>query len=196
MIASRTGSFHRKTLETDIRVELTLDGEGRAEVDTGIPFLDHMLISLARHSGMNVLVQAKGDLHIDDHHTTEDVALVMGRAFRAAVGDRVGIARFGYAYAPMDDSLARAVIDICGRPYSVYKASGLESHVGKFQTYLVGHFFRSFAQEAGVTLHVELLYGHDPHQSIEAMFKALALAIRQAITIHGSDVPSTKGALD
>ncbi len=192
----RTGEARRETLETNVEVALTLDGSGRGSVDTGVPFLDHMLASLARHGGLDLEVRARGDLEIDDHHTVEDVALVLGQAFRAALGDRVGIARFGHAYAPMDDALARSVVDVSGRPYAVYRAEGLPPLAGRFQTYLAEHFFRSFAQEARVNLHVELLYGTDPHHCVEAMFKSLALALRQSVAVVGSGVPSTKGSLD
>ena len=200
MIASgapRTGEAERETLETRVRVRVALDGAGEAAVDTGVPFLDHMLTALAKHARLDLEVEARGDLEIDDHHTTEDVALTLGRALRAALGDRGGIARFGSAYAPMDEALARVVVDVSGRPYAVYRgAEGLESRVGRFQTYLAGHFFRSLAQEAGLSLHVELLYGTDPHHGLEAIFKALALALRAAVARGAGGVPSTKGALD
>ncbi len=192
----RTATCERRTLETQIWVEVNLDGTGEASISTGVPFLDHMLNALSKHSRVDINVNAQGDIEIDDHHTTEDVGLTLGRAVRGALGDRAGIARFGSAYAPMDESLARVVLDISGRPYTVYHASAMQEYAGRFQTYLVEHFFRSLAQEAGLSLHVELLYGSDPHHSLEAMFKALALALRVAVARTGEGVPSTKGALD
>ncbi|MDP9383310.1 MAG: imidazoleglycerol-phosphate dehydratase HisB [Chloroflexota bacterium] len=194
--APRTGGAERSTSETDVRASVNLDGKGEASVSTGVPFLDHMLHALSKHSRISISVQARGDVEIDDHHTVEDVALTLGRALRGALGDRTGIARFGHAYAPLDEALARVVVDISGRPYAVYRADGLGPYVGTFQTYLAAHFFRSLAQEAGMALHVELLYGADPHHSIEAMFKALALALKAAVAVVGGGVPSTKGALD
>ena len=194
----RTGEAARKTLETNITVRVVLDGSGEATVDTLVPFLDHMLTSLARHGRLDLTVRARGDVEIDDHHTTEDVALTLGRALREALGDRAGIARFGSAYAPMDEALARVVVDVSGRPHTTYNVEGILPFAGKFQTYLAGHFFRSLAQEAGLTLHVELLYGTDPHHAIEAVFKAFALALRQSVALGGvgMGVPSTKGSLD
>jgi len=165
-------------------------------VRTTVPFLDHMLTALAKHSRIDISIDATGDTDIDDHHTTEDTALTLGRAIRTALGDRSGIARFGSAHAPLDEALARVVVDISGRPYTVYRAEGIEAYVGRFQTYLASHFFRSLAQEAGLSLHVELLYASDPHHALEAMFKALALALRQAVARDGTGVPSTKGVLD
>ena len=193
---ARRGEAERQTLETTIRASVNLDGTGEARVRTTVPFLDHMLTALAKHSRIDISIEATGDTDIDDHHTTEDTALTLGRAIRAALGDRSGIARFGSAHAPLDEALARVVVDISGRPYTVYRAEGVEEYVGRFQTYLAGHFFRSLAQEAGLSLHVELLYASDPHHAVEAMFKALALALRQAVARDGTGVPSTKGALD
>jgi imidazoleglycerol-phosphate dehydratase len=175
---------------------VTLDGAGEAEVDTGVPFFDHMLGALAKHGRLDLRVHARGDLEVDDHHTVEDTALTLGRALRSALGEREGIARYGHAYAPLDEALARVVVDISGRPYTVYRAEGILPQAGSFQTHLGGHFFRSLAQEAGLTLHVELLYSSDPHHALEAMFKAFALALRQATARVGGGVPSTKGALD
>ncbi len=193
---ARRGEAERQTLETTIRASVNLDGTGEALVRTTVPFLDHMLTALAKHSRIDISIEATGDTDIDDHHTTEDTALTLGRAIRTALGDRTGIARFGSAHTPLDEALARVVVDISGRPYTVYRAEGVEEYVGRFQTYLAGHFFRSLAQEAGLSLHVELLYASDPHHAVEAMFKALALALRQAVARDGTGVPSTKGALD
>lgn len=196
MAAGRRGSAERRTLETHVTASVLLEGSGSSAVSTRVPFLDHMLASLARHSGFDLDVQSVGDVHVDDHHTVEDTALTLGRAFRQALGDRAGIARFGHAYAPMDECLARVVVDISGRPYCLYEADSMLPHVGRFQTYLAGHFFRSFAQEAGITLHLNLLYGVDPHHSIEALFKAFALALAESVRVAGTGIPSTKGALD
>lgn len=195
-LAARVGTARRETLETKIGVRVDLDGTGRSTVETGVPFFDHMLSALAKHGRLDLEIHAQGDTHIDDHHTVEDVGLALGRALREALGERRGIARFGSAYAPLDEVLARVVVDVSGRPYAVYRAEGVLPYVGKFQTYLAEHFFRSLSQEAGVALHVELLYGSDPHHSIEAMFKALALALRQAVARTADDsIPSTKGSL-
>lgn len=196
MVSGRRGSAERRTSETHVTVSVLLDGTGSASISTRVPFLDHMLASLARHAQFDLDVQAAGDVHIDDHHTVEDTALTLGRAFRQALGDRAGIQRFGDAHAPMDECLALSVVDISGRPYCAYAAEGMLSHAGRFQTYLVHHFFRSFAQEAGVTLHVRLLHGEDPHHCAEAMFKSFALALSEAVRITGAGVPSTKGLLD
>lgn len=192
----RTGECERRTLETQIRASVCLDGTGESSISTGVPFLDHMLTALSKHSRIDITLEAHGDTEIDDHHTTEDVALTLGRAMRSSLGERAGIARFGSAYAPMDEALARVVIDISGRPFTVYKASEMLPYSGRFQTYLAEHFFRSFAQEAGLSLHIELLYGADPHHALEAMFKALALSLRTAVARTGSGAPSTKGVLD
>lgn len=193
---ARTGQSERSTLETRVSASINLDGVGESTVATGVPFLDHMLAGFAKHGNFDLEIRADGDLHIDDHHTVEDVALTLGRAIRTALGDRTGIARFGSAYAPLDEALARVVVDISGRPYTVYRAAGIGSHAGRFETYLAGHFFRSLAGEAGLTLHVELLYGSDPHHSLEAMFKAFGLALRASVAPGGIGIPSTKGALD
>lgn len=193
---ARIGRSERSTLETRVVASVNLDGEGESSIKTGAPFLDHMLAAFAKHGRLDLKVEAEGDTHIDDHHTVEDVALTLGRAIRSALGDRSGIARFGSAHAPLDEALARVVVDISGRPFTVYNAPGIATHVGKFETHLAGHFFRSLAQEAGLTLHVELLYGADPHHSVEAMFKAFALAFRASVAPGGAGVPTTKGALD
>lgn len=193
---SRTGKARRESLETNIEVSLALDGSGNSSIETGVPFFNHMLASWARHSGLDLEVNARGDTEIDDHHTVEDTALVLGKAFLNALGDRASIARFGHAYVPMDEALARCVVDISGRPFLVYKAESVLPYAGQFQTYLAEHFFRSFAQEARITLHVELMYGTDPHHALEAMFKAFALATRRSVALTGGGLPSTKGVLD
>ena len=194
----RRAEVRRETTETQIAVMLDLDGSGRYAVSTGIGFLDHMLEQLSRHSLIDLTVEAKGDLHIDHHHTTEDSALAIGEAFSKALGDRKGIQRFGAAYAPMDETLTRVAIDISGRPYLVWRTAFSQAKLGDFDTELFEHWFQSFAQAAGITLHVETLYGRNNHHIVESAFKALARALRAAIEIDprkADQVPSTKGTL-
>ncbi|TXT10999.1 hypothetical protein VHUM_01750 [Vanrija humicola] len=198
---TRTATVERKTSETQITVTLGLDTGGAhpaqaINVSTGIGFLDHMLTALAKHGGMSLELKCNGDLHIDDHHTTEDVGLALGAAFKKALGERKGIKRYGYAYAPLDEALSRAVIDISSRPYFAGELPFTREKIGDLSTEMIPHFFESFAQEGGVTLHVDSIRGVNNHHIAESAFKALALAIRQAITETGSnDVPSTKGVL-
>lgn len=194
----RTASVRRETTETQIAVEIALDGTGLYKMHTGIGFLDHMLEQLSRHSLIDLTVTAKGDLHIDQHHTTEDSALAVGEAFSRALGDRKGIQRFGTAYAPMDETLTRVSIDISGRPYLVWRTQFTQAKLGDFDTELFEHWFQSFAQAAGITLHVETLYGRNNHHIVESAFKALARALRAAIEVDprkADQVPSTKGTL-
>jgi len=194
----RRAHVERTTSETSIAVELNLDGSGRYEVATGIGFLDHMLEQLSRHSLIDLKVTGKGDLHIDQHHTAEDSALAIGEALSKALGDRKGIQRFGAAYAPMDETLTRAAIDISGRPYLVWRSGFTQAKLGDFDTELIEHWFHSFAQAAGITLHVETLYGRNNHHIAESAFKALARALRVAIEADprkADAVPSTKGTL-
>lgn len=194
----RTATLRRDTAETTIAVSLALDGEGRYRVATGIGFLDHMLEQLSRHSLIDLDVEAQGDLHIDQHHTTEDSALAIGAALARALGDRKGIQRFGTAYAPMDETLTRCSIDISGRPYTVWRVAFSQPKLGDFDTELFEHWFHSFAQAAGITLHVETLYGRNNHHIVESAFKALARALRAAIEIDprkADSIPSTKGTL-
>lgn len=194
----RRGSIDRKTSETAIRVALDLDGSGVYAVKTGLGFLDHMLEQLSRHSLIDLDVQADGDLHIDAHHTVEDSALAIGAAFSQALGDRRGIQRFGHAYAPMDETLTRAAIDISGRPFAVFRVEFTQPRLGDVDTELFEHWFHSFAQAAGITLHVETLYGRNNHHLVESAFKALARALRAAVEIDprkADAVPSTKGTL-
>ncbi len=194
----RHASVRRETTETQIAVEINLDGSGHYSVATGIGFLDHMLEQLSRHSLIDLRVEAKGDLHIDHHHTTEDSALAIGEALSKALGDRKGIQRFGTAYAPMDETLTRVAIDISGRPYLVWRSAFSQPKLGDFDTELFEHWFHSFAQAAGITLHVETLYGRNNHHIVESAFKALARALRAAIEIDSrkaDQVPSTKGKL-
>ena len=194
----RTGSIHRKTSETSIDVELNLDGTGVYTVETGIGFLDHMLEQLSRHSLIDLSVKTVGDLHIDQHHTTEDTGIAIGEALAQALGDKRGITRFGTAYAPMDETLTRCALDISGRPWLVFKASFNTPRLGEWDTELIEHWFHSFGQAAGLTLHVENLYGSNNHHIVESCFKALARALRQAVEIDprkADSIPSTKGIL-
>ncbi len=194
----RKGSIHRKTNETSIDVEVNLDGTGVYEVSTGIGFLDHMLEQLSRHSLMDLTVKAVGDLHIDQHHTTEDTGIAIGEAVLAALGDKKGITRYGHAYAPMDETLTRCALDISGRSYLVWKAELTMPQLGAWDTELIEHWFHSFAGAAGITLHIENLYGSNNHHIVESCFKALARALRMAVEIDprkADAVPSTKGIL-
>ncbi|WP_272910937.1 imidazoleglycerol-phosphate dehydratase HisB [Falsiroseomonas oryziterrae] len=195
----RRAEIARATSETDIRVTLDLDGSGQAEVATGIGFLDHMLTALARHALLDLSVAAKGDLHIDDHHTTEDVGIVLGQAVRAALGDKRGIRRFGQSLLPMDEALAEAAIDISGRPFLAWSVPFQRPKIGSFDTELVEEFFRAFAFNAGITLHVTLKAGTNAHHVAEACFKAVARALRMAVEQDpraGGAIPSTKGSLE
>ncbi len=195
----RLAKLRRETSETQVEVSLDLDGIGRADVDTGVPFLDHMLISFARHGRMNLAVHVKGDLDVDDHHSVEDASIVLGQALAAALGEARGIARFGHAYAPMDDALARSVLDISGRPYLSYNAK-LDHTLGGqriFHTDLVEEFWMAVVTNARITLHIDLLRGTNAHHSIEEIFKSVALALHSAVRLTNipGDVPSTKGSL-
>ncbi len=194
----RSASISRKTKETDIEVTLTIDGTGKSDIDTGIGFLDHMLDQIARHGLMDLRVRARGDLHIDAHHTTEDVGIVLGQCFRQALGGKKGIVRYASAHVPLDEALTRVVVDISGRPWLVWKVDFPAEKIGAFDSELVHEFFYAFAVNAGLTLHVENLYGRNAHHIAETCFKALARALRTAAAIdpRAADViPSTKGAL-
>lgn len=194
----RTGSIHRKTSETSIDVELNLDGAGRYEISTGIGFLDHMLEQLSRHSLIDLRVKAVGDLHIDQHHTSEDTGIAIGEALLEALGEKRGITRYGSALAPMDETLTRCALDISGRPYLVWTVAVTTPKVGEWDSELIEHWFHSFATAAGITLHVETLYGSNNHHIVESCFKALARALRQAVEIDprkADAIPSTKGIL-
>jgi imidazoleglycerol-phosphate dehydratase len=196
---ARRASLARTTSETDIRLSLDLDGTGTAEVATGIGFLDHMLTALARHALLDLSVQAKGDLHIDFHHTTEDVGIVLGQAVRQALGDKRGIRRFGQSLLPMDEALAEAAIDISGRPFLAWSVPFARPKIGEFDTELVEEFFRAFAFNAGITLHVTLKAGTNAHHVAEACFKAVARALRMAVEPDpraAGAIPSTKGTLE
>ena len=195
---TRTGRIERNTAETRILVEVDLDGTGAYEVSTGIGFLDHMVEQFSRHSLIDVTLKVEGDLHVDQHHTTEDSALALGQALSAALGDKGGIARYGTAHSPMDETLARVALDISGRPYLVWRAGFTQEKLGEWDTELIEHWFHSVAQTAGLTLHCELLYGQNNHHICEALYKGFARAMRQAVEIDprkGGAVPSTKGQL-
>ena len=194
----RTVSLTRTTSETDISLSLSLDGSGQADVATGIGFLDHMLTALARHGLFDLTVQAKGDLHIDFHHTTEDVGIVLGQAFARALGDKRGIRRFGHALVPMDEALAEAAVDISGRPFLAWNATFDRPKVGEMDTELFEEFFRAFAMNALLTLHITQRAGRNAHHIAEACFKSAARALRMATELDprvGDAIPSTKGAL-
>src|SRR6266446_6781286 len=194
----REASIRRTTKETDVDVAVDLDGAGTASVSTGIGFLDHMLDLLARHSRIDLEVKAKGDLHIDHHHTTEDVGIALGQAVKQALGDMKGIARYADVHVPMDEALTRVVVAISGRPFLVFNAEFGRAKVGPFDTELVEEWFRAFATNSGVTLHVATLYGTNDHHIAESCFKGLARALRVALAIDpraANEVPSTKGSL-
>lgn len=185
----------RKTAETDIAAELNLDGDGASELDTGLPFFDHMLAQVARHGGLSLRLRAKGDLHIDGHHTVEDCGIVFGIALEKALGDKSGVARFGSAYAPLDESLARAVVDLSGRPSLTYRARLARTEVGGMEADLLREFFQALVNHAKITLHLDLLRGVNAHHQAECIFKAFALALRAAAVKTGGGAPSTKGVL-
>lgn len=191
----RTAERERTTNETRIGVRLNLDGTGRCDVRTGIGFLDHLVCALARHSGFDIHLVCEGDLEIDDHHTTEDCALTLGAAIDSALGERAGFARFGSAYAPLDESLARAVVDFSGRPCCVAELGLVRERIGELSCENIPHFIASLAVAARMTLHVDVLRGSNDHHKAEAAFKALALAMRAAVARTGEGVPSTKGVL-
>ena len=199
----RHAQIERRTGETRIALDLTIDGSGRAEVGTGLPFFDHMLTLFARHSLVDLTIQAEGDLAVDSHHTVEDVGITLGQAFARALGDKRGIARYGHAYLPMDETLARVVVDFSGRPFLEYRlpaslgpAAGLMAGQG-FTLQLVEEFLRGFSVHAGCNLHVEILYGRDAHHFAEAVFKGLAKAVDHACRVDArvTGIPSTKGSL-
>ena len=195
---TRIATITRATAETEIVATLNLDGSGTADIDTGIGFLDHMLTALTRHALFDLTVRAKGDLHIDFHHTTEDVGIVIGQAFARAIGDKRGIRRFGQASIPMDETLAEAAVDISGRPFLVWNVEFQRPKIGEFDTELFEEFFRALAFNAGITLHINRRAGHNAHHVAEACFKATARALRMASERDpraGDAIPSTKGAL-
>lgn len=194
----RRAKVTRKTKETAITASVDLDGTGAYEVATGVGFLDHMIEQLARHSLIDITLKADGDLHIDQHHTTEDSGIVLGQAVAQALGEKRGIARYGFAYLPMDETLTRVALDVSGRPFLVWKVAFTRTKIGEMDTELFREWFQAFAQHAGITLHVETLYGENSHHIAETCYKALARALRQAISLDPRQqgrVPSTKGQL-
>ena len=199
--ARRTGRVERATSESSVLVELDLDGSGVTQISTGVPFYDHMLTALGKHSLMDLKVQATGDVHIDSHHTVEDVAICIGEALKQALGNKAGIARFGDAMVPLDEALAQCVVDVSGRPYFVHtgEPAGQATHLigGNFAGSLTAHVLESIAHHAGICVHMRVLAGRDPHHIVEAQFKALARALRAAVAPDArvTGIPSTKGAL-
>ena len=194
---TRQAEIKRKTKETDISITLKLDGTGTSAINTGIGFLDHMLDLFARHGLFDLTVECRGDLHIDDHHTVEDIAITLGQAFAQALGDKRGIVRYGTAYVPMDETLARAVVDLSGRAYLIHRATNTRETVGTLSVELVEHFWHSFAEHCRCNLHVEVLYGTNQHHIIEAQFKAVTRALAQAVRVDEriTGVMSTKGTI-
>ncbi|XP_062516356.1 uncharacterized protein LOC134191755 [Corticium candelabrum] len=196
MNSKREATVSRKTKETDISVTVCLDGQGDNDISSGIGFLDHMLCALSKHSRFDVKLKCEGDLHVDDHHSVEDCGIVLGQAFKAALGEPKGIARFGHSLAPLDEALSRAVIDISGRPFSDLKLDLKREKLGTLSCEMIPHFLSSFATAACITLHVDVLKGKNDHHKAESAFKALAIALRAAVKRDGTDnVPSTKGTL-
>ncbi|HEV2556658.1 MAG TPA: imidazoleglycerol-phosphate dehydratase HisB [Bosea sp. (in: a-proteobacteria)] len=194
----RSGEVKRRTNETDIAVSLVLDGTGKAEISSGVGFFDHMLDLFARHSLIDLKVAVTGDTHIDDHHSVEDTGIALGEALRQALGDKKGIRRYADIHLPMDETLTRVAIDVSGRPFLVFRTRFEAQKIGTFDTELVREFFQAFAMNAGITLHVETLYGDNAHHIAESCFKGLARALRHALEVdprEGGRVPSTKGAL-
>jgi len=194
----RSANVSRSTLETQIVVELNLDGSGQAKFDTGLPFLDHMLDQIARHGLLDIDILAKGDLHIDAHHTVEDIGITLGQAFNQAIGDKKGLRRYGHAYVPLDESLSRVVLDISGRPGLVFNCEFVRDSIGEFDVDLINEFFQGFVNHALVTLHIDNLAGNNAHHQAETIFKAFGRALRMALELDprmAGVMPSTKGAL-
>ena len=193
---TRSADLRRATAETDVSVALTLDGTGKADISTGIGFYDHLLTALARHARFDLVLRCRGDLDVDDHHTVEDCALALGQALDQALGDRRGIRRFGFAFAPLDEALARAVIDLSGRPWAEVRLEIRRERIGALSGENVAHAVRSLATAARLCVHLDIERGENDHHRAEAAFKALALALREAVAVSGfADVPSTKGTL-
>lgn len=191
----RTAEIARKTKETDIKIKLNLDGSGVHDIDTGIGFFDHMLTALCVHGGFDVEISCKGDLYVDGHHTVEDVGICLGKAFCEALGDKSGIMRYGSAFIPMDEALGFCSLDISARPYLVFNADFSDDRIGEYDTCLTEEFMRAFAFNAGITLHIKEEYGKNDHHITEALFKALAHALKQAVSVNGGVTLSTKGTL-
>jgi imidazoleglycerol-phosphate dehydratase len=192
---TRTAAVQRKTAETDVEIDLDLDGTGITSIRTGVPFFDHMLDQLGRHGRMDLRIRTDGDLEVDAHHTVEDTGIALGQALAQALGDKAGIERFGDATVPIDEALVRVAVDLSGRPYLVYDAATPVTLIGTYETSLTKHFFEALVANAKVTLHVRTLAGDNSHHIHEAVFKAVAVALRRAIAVTGSQIPSTKGVL-
>lgn len=195
--SSRSARVERKTKESDVRVELALDGTGTTDVETGVPFFDHMLAQLGKHGGFDLVVRTEGDLEVDAHHTVEDTSIALGQALREALGDKAGIRRFGDATVPLDETLVQAAVDLSGRPYLVHTEPEIVELVGTYDTTLTRHIWESFTASAQVCLHVRVLAGRNAHHVVEAQFKAVARALRDAVALDArvAGVPSTKGTL-
>jgi imidazoleglycerol-phosphate dehydratase len=194
-MAARTAQLHRETKETTVTIEVDLDGAGQVTTTTGIPFFDHMLEQLGKHAGFDLRIEAKGDLAVDLHHTVEDVGIVLGNAVREALGDKRGVRRFANALVPLDEALVQVALDLSGRPFLVYDVDPISEWIGTFDPQLVEEFWKGFVDGARVTLHLRSLSGKNGHHVIEASFKGVARALRDAVKVEGDDVPSTKGTL-
>ncbi|HMF04476.1 MAG TPA: imidazoleglycerol-phosphate dehydratase HisB [Acidimicrobiia bacterium] len=192
---SRSSTQHRETKETKVDLALDVDGSGQASASTGIPFFDHMLEQLGKHGGWDLRIEAEGDLEIDTHHTIEDVGIVLGTAFKEAIGDKAGVRRFADAVVPLDEALVQVALDLSGRPFLVYEVDPKSEWIGTFDPQLAEEFWRAFAFAADITLHMRSLSGKNGHHVIEASFKGVARSLRDAVKIEGTGVPSTKGAL-
>lgn len=193
---TRTGEISRATRETDIKIKVELDGKGKAEISTGIGFFDHMLTALSVHSGISMSINVKGDLHVDGHHTVEDTGIALGQALAKALGDKSGIVRYGTAYIPMDESLAMTSLDISNRPFLVFNADFTNQSCGGYDNCLTEEFFRAFAFNAGITMHINLMYGNNDHHKIEAIYKSVAHALKVAVSYNSNgSTLSTKGVL-
>ncbi len=197
MKMQRTAEIHRKTTETEISLSFSLDGSGVYEIDTGVPFLDHMLTLFTVHGGFDLRLNANGDTHVDDHHSVEDIGICLGQALSQALADKKGIARYGCCFLPMDETLVRVVLDLSNRPYLHYQADIHDQKVGTFDTQLAKEFMRAFSQHGGITLHIDLLHGENTHHIIEAIFKGLARSLAAAVNRLGNSevIPSSKGVL-
>ena len=191
----RTAEYIRKTKETDIKINLNIDGTGKAEIDTGIGFFDHMLTALAFYAGWGLELEVEGDLHVDGHHTVEDTGIVLGQALKQALGEKTGIRRFGAAFVPMDEALCFTALDFSNRPFLVFDAEMPQPMIGSYDACLTEEFMRAFAMNSGLTLHMKCLYGKNAHHITEALFKSLGVAVREAVEITGTGVTSTKGVL-
>jgi len=191
----RTSTILRETYETKISLDLNLDGNGESIIQTGIGFLDHMLTLFAFHSGINLEINCEGDLEVDDHHTTEDIGIALGKALHEALGNKIGINRYGSSYIPMDETLARVVVDFSGRPFLIYNDRTIRDRIGKVDTQNFKEFFKALSSEAKMNLHMDVLYGENDHHKIEALFKAFGRSIKEAIKVSSTKLPSTKGTL-